>query len=93
MSRCKACDVILEENELLRKYPNGEFMDLCNTCNTNSGLYDGAVYDSKGDLVSYSAIPESEFRFEYAGGVGSEDYVDFWLDYENERGGRKDYIE
>ena len=30
--RCKACDRILEEKELLKKDNNGEFLDLCNYC-------------------------------------------------------------
>jgi hypothetical protein len=30
--RCKACDRILEEKELLKKDNHGEFLDLCNYC-------------------------------------------------------------
>ena len=31
--RCKACDVLLSEQEATRKSPNnGEYVDLCNVC-------------------------------------------------------------
>jgi len=30
--RCKACDRILEEKELLKKDNQGNFIDLCNYC-------------------------------------------------------------
>jgi|TARA_R100000951_G_scaffold66925_1_gene56501 hypothetical protein len=30
--RCKACDRILEEKEMLKKDNHGEFLDLCNYC-------------------------------------------------------------
>jgi len=30
--RCKACDRILEEKELLKKDNQGNFIDLCNNC-------------------------------------------------------------
>ena len=40
--RCKACDVILEGNELLRKdRATGKHLDLCGTCSAHS---DDALY-------------------------------------------------
>jgi len=31
--RCRACDVILNEYEMTRKYPvSGEYYDLCSSC-------------------------------------------------------------
>lgn len=30
--RCKACDRILEEQELVKKDQNGNFLDLCTVC-------------------------------------------------------------
>lgn len=30
--RCKACDVILEDNELVKKDKNGDYFDMCNNC-------------------------------------------------------------
>ena len=30
--RCKACDRILEDNELTKKDVNGDYLDLCNNC-------------------------------------------------------------
>jgi hypothetical protein len=34
--RCKACNAILEDAELTRKDPNGEFYDLCSVCFNSS---------------------------------------------------------
>lgn len=34
--RCKACNTILEDLELTRKDPNGEFYDLCSVCYNSS---------------------------------------------------------
>lgn len=34
--RCKACNKILEDTELTRKDPNGDFYDLCNVCYSSS---------------------------------------------------------
>jgi len=34
--RCKACNEILEDTELTRKDPNGDFYDLCNICYNSS---------------------------------------------------------
>ena len=36
MSRCRACDKLLEETELLRKDDNGNFVDFCNECHYES---------------------------------------------------------
>ena len=36
MSRCKACDVILDDVELLKKDANGVHYDLCTECLTAS---------------------------------------------------------
>ena len=30
--RCKACDRILEDNELTKRDANGDYLDMCNTC-------------------------------------------------------------
>jgi hypothetical protein len=30
--RCKACDRILEDNELTKKDVNGDYLDMCNNC-------------------------------------------------------------
>ena len=30
--RCIACDVVLNDTELTKKGPNGEFLDLCGVC-------------------------------------------------------------
>jgi hypothetical protein len=30
--RCKACDRILEESEMIKKDSNGDFLDLCGVC-------------------------------------------------------------
>jgi len=34
--RCKACNTILEDLELTRKDPNGDFYDLCSVCYNSS---------------------------------------------------------
>ena len=39
--RCKACDRILEESELTKKDPHGDFLDLCVIClsaSANAGV-------------------------------------------------------
>lgn len=38
--RCKACDRILEEQELVKKDQNGDFLDLCTVCIRASEDYD-----------------------------------------------------
>ena len=38
--RCKACDRILEEQELVKKDQNGDFLDLCTVCVRASEDYD-----------------------------------------------------
>jgi len=30
--RCKACDRILEDNELTKRDANGGYLDMCNSC-------------------------------------------------------------
>ena len=46
--RCKACNVILEDNELIRKDSHGNFVDLCTPCLSASYVIDDEVND---DLV------------------------------------------
>lgn len=38
MSRCRACDVILEGKELTKADSNGDYVDLCTNCYTASIL-------------------------------------------------------
>ena len=48
MSRCKACDVILNEHELKKiDKETGLHLDLCNICLAHS---DDAMHDSLGEL-------------------------------------------
>lgn len=30
--KCLSCDEILSDREAVRKYPNGEYLDLCDLC-------------------------------------------------------------
>lgn len=46
--RCKACNVILEDSELIRKDSHGNFVDLCSHCLSASYVIDDEVND---DLV------------------------------------------
>lgn len=39
MSRCKACDAILNDYELVRKNEHGEYVDLCSNCLRESYLH------------------------------------------------------
>ena len=49
MSRCKACDVILNEQELKKiDRETGFHLDLCNTCLSHS---DEAMHDSHHELI------------------------------------------
>jgi hypothetical protein len=49
MSRCKACDVILNEQELKKiDRETGFHLDLCNTCLSYS---DEAMHDSSYELI------------------------------------------
>ena len=53
MSRCKACDVILNDYELSKTEPEtGEFVDLCNRCLTSgiSASYNYHMGDVDCDL-------------------------------------------
>ena len=57
MSRCRACDKLLEETELLRKDDNGNFVDFCNECHYEStvaalwGDYATETDDSLADML------------------------------------------
>jgi len=57
MSRCRACDKLLEETELLRKDANNDFVDLCNECHYEStvaalwGDYATETDDSLADML------------------------------------------
>jgi hypothetical protein len=61
MSRCKACDVILNEHELKRKDPmTDEYLDLCHEClsESNQALYesDGFLDDETGATINLSEL-------------------------------------
>lgn len=41
--RCKACDKMLEDSELIKKDPRGDFYDLCWVC--FGSIYKSELYD------------------------------------------------
>ena len=41
--RCKACNVILEDHEAVRKDSRGEYYDLCSVC--LKSIYQSELYD------------------------------------------------
>lgn len=88
--RCKACNVILSKYDITKKLPDGSFLDLCSYCESNSYVYDGAVFDDDGNVKTFKAIPDEEIFKDYVGGVYSEIFVDFFLDLSNSNGGRRD---
>ena len=55
--RCKACNVILEDHEAVRKDTQGEYYDLCSVCLSSiykSELYeDDYVIDVPEDLLTF----------------------------------------
>tara|TARA_Y100001951_G_C11257345_1_gene250243 strand:+ start:538 stop:759 length:222 start_codon:yes stop_codon:yes gene_type:complete len=55
---CKACDKLLEDMELKRKdkLSNGGFLDLCNTCYTESNR---AMADNVFDVDQLESHPET----------------------------------
>jgi hypothetical protein len=56
MSRCKACDVILNEFELKRIDPHsGSHLDLCNVCASHS---DDAITESSEMEVILKQFPD-----------------------------------
>jgi hypothetical protein len=58
--RCKACDTILDDNELTRKDSNGDFFDLCNTCYSVSvaSQWELDDYDNSGNISLESELTE-----------------------------------
>ena len=61
MSRCKACDVILNEHELKRKDPEtGEFIDLCGECldESNQAMFDfdGVADRETGETLDLNSL-------------------------------------
>ena len=55
--RCRACNVILEDHEAVRKDTRGEYCDLCSVCLSSiykSELYeDDYVVDVPQDLLTF----------------------------------------
>ena len=61
MSRCKACDTILNEHELKRKDPEtDEYTDLCYECldESNRAIYefDGVLDDETGETLDLNSL-------------------------------------
>ena len=56
MSRCRACDIILDEFELTKKDINGQFLDLCSVCLTasaNAGVDTETVDYYRYEILTY----------------------------------------
>lgn len=60
--RCKACDTILDDNELTRKDSYGDFFDLCNTCYSVSIASQWELEDSddSGNISLESELTEGD---------------------------------
>lgn len=71
MSRCKACDVKLNDKELSAKDKSGSFIDMCVKCRDQSYLYTDAEYTAGGYLVKLNNPPESDFKWDYVGGMAA----------------------
>ena len=61
MSRCKACDTILNEHELKRKDPEtDQYLDLCNECldESNRAIYkfDGVLDSETGETLDLNEL-------------------------------------
>lgn len=56
--KCLACDAILSDFEATRKYSNGEFLDLCNTCYYT--ISDQINVQERDDLKEYEDITDME---------------------------------
>jgi len=57
MSRCKACDTILNEHELNRKDPEtDQYVDLCNECFYASYEFDGVLDSETGETLDLNEL-------------------------------------
>lgn len=56
--RCRACDKVLNDFEMTRKYPSGEYLDLCNHC--YSFIKDEIDVIERADLREYEDWDEDE---------------------------------
>ena len=54
--RCKACDRILDDNELTRKDERGDFIDMCSTC-----LYASGAVEVDSDSFFVEKYQEKQF--------------------------------
>jgi len=61
--RCKACNTILDGNELTRKDAHNDFFDLCNTCYSVSVASQWELEDSddSGNISLESELTENNF--------------------------------
>lgn len=76
MSRCKACDIKLNDMELKVKDEYGNFLDMCFRCSDQTYLYAFAEFDVNGDVVSLGNAPECSYKWDYVGGVAISDDTD-----------------
>lgn len=55
--KCLSCDKILSDFEATRKYENGEFVDMCNSCLGKSDMGNIAIIE-RNDLAEVEDISE-----------------------------------
>ena len=75
--RCKACDVILDDLEMLKKDANGVYYDLCTECLT-------ASIAAHWELENMESIPDS-------GNITPEEVLQLQENYDNILSSIKDY--
>lgn len=55
--KCLSCDRILNDYESTRKYENGEYVDMCNSCFNKSDMSDIVIID-RSDLAQYEELDD-----------------------------------
>lgn len=58
--KCLSCDKILSDFESTRKYENGEFVDMCNSCFSKSDMSSIVVLERE-DLAESEDILDEQF--------------------------------
>jgi hypothetical protein len=51
MSRCKSCNSVMSDEDMLRKFPDGSFSDLCGDCHEESV---NVIYDNYTEPEEYN---------------------------------------
>ena len=57
--RCKSCDTLLNDFEATRKYEDGEYVDMCNSCFRKSDQ-DGVSIIERDDLKEYEDVDDDD---------------------------------